>query len=43
MALAESGSYVVPGALVPLKVDRDRDVGEDLEPACWVRHRVPRS
>jgi hypothetical protein len=43
MALPESGSYVVPGALVPLKVDRDRDVGEDLEPACWVRHRVPRS
>lgn len=43
MALPESGSYVVPGALVPLKVDRDRDVGEYLEPACWVRHRVPRS
>lgn len=43
MALPESGSYVVPGALVPLKVDRERDVGEYLEPACWVRHRVPRS
>jgi hypothetical protein len=43
MALPERRLNVVPGAPVPLKVDRDRDVGEYLEPACWVRHRVPRS
>jgi GNAT superfamily N-acetyltransferase len=40
MALPETGSYVVPGALVPIEVDRERDLGEYQEPACWVRHRV---
>jgi hypothetical protein len=40
MPLPESGSYVVPGALVPVEIDRERDVGEYTEPACWVRHRV---
>jgi hypothetical protein len=40
MALPESGRHVVPGALVPVEIDRDRDVGEYLEPGCWVRHRV---
>ena len=40
MALPESGSYVIPGALVPVEIDRERDVGEYAEPACWVRHRV---
>jgi hypothetical protein len=39
MALPESG-YVVPGALVPVEIDRERDIGEYIEPACWVRHRV---
>jgi hypothetical protein len=43
IALPQSGSYVIPGALVPVEVDRERDIGEYLEPACWVRHRVPRS
>ena len=40
MALPESGDYVVPGALVPIQIDRERDIGEYLEPACWIRHRV---
>lgn len=40
MDLPESGVYVVPGALVPIEIDRERDVGRYLEPACWVRHRV---
>jgi GNAT superfamily N-acetyltransferase len=40
MALPESGSYVIPGALVPVEIDRDRDLGAYQEPACWVRHRV---
>jgi GNAT superfamily N-acetyltransferase len=40
MALPESGDYVVPGALAPVSVDRERDRGEYLEPACWMRHRV---
>jgi GNAT superfamily N-acetyltransferase len=40
MALPQSGSYVVRDALVPVEIDRERDVGEYLEPACWMRHRV---
>lgn len=40
MAMPESGSHVAPGALVPIEIDRGRDVGQYLEPACWVRHRV---
>jgi GNAT superfamily N-acetyltransferase len=41
MALPETGAYVVPGALVPVEIDRERDIGHYLEPACWMRHRVP--
>ncbi len=40
MALPDSGSYVVPGGLVPVQIDRQHDVGEYIEPACWIRHRV---
>ncbi len=29
-----------PGALVPVEIDRERDLGEYHEPACWVRHRT---
>ena len=41
MAFPESGAYVVPGALVPVEIDRDADRGEYREPACWMRHRAP--
>jgi hypothetical protein len=40
MEMPENGAYVVPGALVPIEIDRERDIGEYLEPACWIRHRV---
>ena len=40
MAMPYSGAYVVPGALVPVDIDRERDLGEYLEPACWIHHRV---
>jgi hypothetical protein len=40
MSFPESGSYVVAGGLVPVEIDRQRDVGQYVEPACWVRHRV---
>jgi hypothetical protein len=40
IALPETGSYVIPGALVPVQIDRERDLGEYQEPACWVRHRI---
>ena len=36
----DSGSYVVPGALVPVEIDRERDVGVYVEPNVWMHHRV---
>ena len=38
LALLESGSYVVPGALVPVEIDRERDHGAYREPNVWMRH-----
>ena len=40
LAMPQSGEYVIPGGLVPVSVDRERDLGVYVEPACWVRHRV---
>jgi GNAT superfamily N-acetyltransferase len=40
MTLPESGSYVIPDALGPVEIDRERDLGEYHEPACWIRHRI---
>lgn len=40
LAMPETGSYVVPGALVPVEIDRDRDVGLYVEPNCWMVHRA---
>jgi GNAT superfamily N-acetyltransferase len=40
MAFPESGEYVVPGALVPITIDRDRDEGRYIEPNVWMRHAL---
>jgi GNAT superfamily N-acetyltransferase len=40
MAFPESGDYVVPGALVPVAIDRERDEGRYVEPNVWMRHGV---
>jgi GNAT superfamily N-acetyltransferase len=40
MRFPDSGPYVVPGALVPVEIDRDADQGRYVEPNVWVRHRV---
>jgi len=40
MVFPETGAYVVPGALVPVEIDRDRDQGRYVEPNVWVRHRL---
>ena len=40
MAFPESGSYVVPGALVPVEIDRERGEGVYVEPNVWMHHRV---
>ena len=39
LAFPETGPYVVPGALVPVAIDRERDLGRYLEPNVWLRHR----
>jgi GNAT superfamily N-acetyltransferase len=40
MAFPETGSYVVPGALVPVEVDRERDEVLYVEPNVWMVHAV---
>jgi GNAT superfamily N-acetyltransferase len=42
MAFPESGAYVVPGALVPVEVDRERDEGLYVEPNVWMVHPAKR-
>lgn len=39
LPLATSGQHLVPGALAPLHVDVEGDVGRLDEPGVWVRHR----
>ena len=38
MAFPETGAYVVPGALVPVEIDRERDEGLYVEPNVWMVH-----
>jgi GNAT superfamily N-acetyltransferase len=38
MEFPESGEYVVPGALVPVEIDRERDEGLYVEPNVWMVH-----
>jgi hypothetical protein len=40
LAFPESGAYVVTGALCPVTIDRDADLGLYLEPNVWMRHPV---
>ncbi len=35
-----SGAYVVPGALAPVHIDLERDLGRYAEPNVWVEHRL---
>ncbi|MEE9286231.1 MAG: GNAT family N-acetyltransferase [Dehalococcoidia bacterium] len=34
----ETGAYVVPGALVPVEIDLEKDLGRYVEPNVWMRH-----
>ena len=38
MRLPDTGSYVVPGALQPVVIDRERDTGRYEDPNVWMRH-----
>ena len=37
-SFSQSGEYVVPHALVPVAIDRTRNVGEYVEPNIWYFH-----
>jgi hypothetical protein len=43
MRFPDSGRYVVPGALVPVTIDRRRDRGRYVEPNVWMLHPVGRA
>jgi hypothetical protein len=38
MTFPETGAYVVPGALVPVEIDRERNEGLYVEPNVWMVH-----
>ena len=38
LALPESGSYVFPGGLAPLTVDREAGIASYWEPNVWMIH-----
>lgn len=38
LAFPESGEYVVPGALAPVHIDREMNIGSYIEPNVWVHH-----
>ena len=38
MRFPDSGPYVVPGALQPVRIDRDKDEGRYEDPNVWMRH-----
>ena len=40
MAFPESDEYVVPGALVPVTISREDDLGLYVEPNVWMHHRL---
>jgi GNAT superfamily N-acetyltransferase len=40
MRFPDSGPYVVPGALQPILIDRERDAGRYEDPNVWMRHII---
>lgn len=38
MKFPASGTYIVPGALVPVEIDRESNIGTYVEPNVWMHH-----
>lgn len=38
MSFPDSGDYIVKGALVPIKIDYSKGIGEYIEPNVWIAH-----
>lgn len=43
MRFPDSGTYVVPGALTPVTIDREADTGTYIEPNVWMHHRLQKT
>ena len=43
MAFPQSGEYIVAGALCPVFIDRDSDIGRYVEPNVWVSYDLNRA
>jgi hypothetical protein len=39
MYFGESNKYIVQGALNPVNIDLENDLGEYIEPNIWVLHK----
>jgi len=40
MIFPESGNYIIPGALQPVAIDREKDIGHYEDPCVWMRTRI---
>jgi hypothetical protein len=40
MEFPESGVYIVPGALEPVHIDYEEDIGKYVEPNVWMKHEI---
>jgi GNAT superfamily N-acetyltransferase len=40
MRFPDSGQYIVPSALQPVTIDRERDIGRYEDPNVWMRHTI---
>jgi GNAT superfamily N-acetyltransferase len=40
MRLPDTGSYIIPGALNPIEIDREHDLGTYYEPNVWMVHQL---
>ena len=38
MRFPETGNYIVPGALTPVQIDCENNVGQYIEPNVWIKH-----
>ncbi|HXQ35312.1 MAG TPA: hypothetical protein VN843_14945, partial [Anaerolineales bacterium] len=40
MKLPQSGQHIVPGALNPVELNLEKDIGIYVEPNVWMAHRI---
>ena len=40
MKFPSSGDYIIPGALAPVNMNIEKDLGLYIEPNVWMRHNI---